>query len=97
NKPLYHALCVMSGNFPNILWNSCLNVFKSLNIPQEAAFLYLQKTLENFCKDPKNSLTGPLVRNDKDTIDKNLTALSPNMRDVYKAFVKFYFNQFKNV
>ena len=25
NKPLYHALCVMAGNFPQILWNEVEN------------------------------------------------------------------------
>ncbi len=90
NKPLYHALCVMMGNFPQILWNRCLEEMKRLGVPQEAALLYLRKNLENFEANPSTSLTGPLARGDQYTIKKNIDALPLAMRDLYSAFVRFY-------
>lgn len=90
DKPFYHALCVMSGNFPQILWKECLASFDALGVPSEAVGLYLQKNLENFRADPAQSLTGPLVRGDETTIQKNMKALPERLRELYRAFVTFY-------
>ncbi len=90
NKAYYHALCVMSGNFPQILWRECLSAFDDLNIPTEAVSLYLRKNLENFLANPRQSLTGPLARKDMQTIQKNMDALPDRLRPLYKAFVDFY-------
>jgi len=90
NKAYYHALCVMSGNFPQILWRECLSSFDGLNIPTEAVSLYLHKSLENFMANPKQSLTGPLARKDWQTIQNNIDALPDNLKPLYKAFVDFY-------
>lgn len=90
DKAFYHALCVMSGNFPQILWQECLSSFDKLGVPQEAVALYLQKNLENFLAAPAQSLTGPLARGDDTTIKKNLDALPSGSRALYQAFVDFY-------
>ncbi len=92
NKPLYHALCVMMGNFPQILWNRCLAETGKIGVPAEAAFLYLHKNLENFAANPATSLTGPLARGDRATIHKNLEALPAPLKDLYNAFVRFFEN-----
>jgi 2-dehydropantoate 2-reductase len=80
----------MSGNFPQILWRECLSGFENLGVPHEAFTLYLQKNIENFTANPKQSLTGPLARNDVQTIEKNLAALPPSLKKLYQAFVDFY-------
>lgn len=90
DKAFYHALCVMSGNFPQILWQACLPSFNALGVPQEAVALYLQKNLENFLADPARSLTGPLARGDAETIEKNLAALPSELGALYRAFADFY-------
>jgi hypothetical protein len=89
-KPLYHALCVITSNFPIILWDKTADEFAKLNVPLEAMNLILKKTAENFYNNPKNSLTGPLVRNDTTTIDKNINALPENLADMYRSFVTLY-------
>ncbi|MDD4617136.1 MAG: DUF2520 domain-containing protein [Alphaproteobacteria bacterium] len=93
NKALYHALCVMSGNFPQILWQACLQKFEELNVPQEAVGLYLEKNLENFLAAPGKSLTGPLARGDTATIEKNIDALPARMAKLYQAFVKYFLDR----
>ncbi|MFA4994980.1 MAG: DUF2520 domain-containing protein [Bdellovibrionales bacterium] len=90
NKAFYHALCVMSGNFPQILWHECLLAFDELNIPTAALSLYLHKNLENFMANPKQSLTGPLARKDWQTIQNNIDALPDRLKPLYSAFVDFY-------
>ncbi|MCB0355491.1 MAG: DUF2520 domain-containing protein [Bdellovibrionales bacterium] len=91
-KALYHALCVMSGNFSNILWREVFKLFQSrLKIPTETLIPYLEVTLKNFQMDPLNSLTGPLQREDQITLDMNIKALeSVELDQLYKEFVKVH-------
>lgn len=93
DKAFYHALCVMSGNFPHILWAECLDAFQKLGVPAEALGIYLQKNLDNFRAAPGKSLTGPLARNDKPTMRKNIAALPARLKPLYKAFVRFYLSR----
>jgi predicted short-subunit dehydrogenase-like oxidoreductase (DUF2520 family) len=91
-RPLYHALSVVSGNFPTILWQEVFTQFqKKLKLPPEILIPYIQNCLDEFTADPKESLTGPMVRKDKKTIEKNLKALKGSyLKDIYKTFSKRY-------
>lgn len=94
-KTLYHAFCVMSSNFTTILWQSFFNYLSLLNIPQEAAELYLKKTTENIAAS-KSPLTGPFQRKDINTITKHLEALKDHqMKNIYLSFLEFYNLQHK--
>lgn len=94
-KTLYHALCVMSGNFTVLLWEKVFSEFeKNLGLPREVLHSYLRQTamnLEN--SSPEQSvLTGPLVRNDRTTIQKHTKALANDpYSEVYLAFVEAFF------
>jgi predicted short-subunit dehydrogenase-like oxidoreductase (DUF2520 family) len=93
-KPKYHALCVLSGNLSCLLWQK---LFKSLenefNIPQAIAHHYLQQQTHNLLTTPETALTGPLVRGDHLTIEKNIAALeNDSFQDVYKSFIACYHN-----
>lgn len=89
SKPLYHALCVMSCNFPQILWANTIRQFEELGIGADALYPLLSATLENSLKTPGGSITGPLARNDKATMDKNIQSLrSEQERELYRSFVK---------
>lgn len=89
-KSLYHAYCVIAGNFPIILWSLVNTKFKNWNIPGSALDHYLQINLNNFKNLKDHSLTGPLQRKDLLTISKNITSLNKElpMQELYKAFVK---------
>jgi 2-dehydropantoate 2-reductase len=88
-KPLYHALCVVAGNFPIILWSEVLAQFNGLALPQEALHNYLDRSLENFKIEGAHALTGPLVRKDLQTIKDNLNALEGQpLQPIYESFVK---------
>lgn len=92
-KKAYHAWCVISGNFPQILWAEALKHFSALKIPAAALNLYLQKNLDNFKLAPETALTGPLVRNDMQTMQDNLKSLSPAHQELYLAFTKLKISQ----
>jgi predicted short-subunit dehydrogenase-like oxidoreductase (DUF2520 family) len=87
-KALYHALCVMGGNFSTLLWKKVTDTFAGeLDLPPEILHPYMERTLENI-KVHDAPLTGPLARRDMGTIRKNLRALSDNpFEKVYRAFV----------
>lgn len=88
NKSLYHALCVLSGNFPQLLWDEVSKKMQALDIPEKALDLYIEQITQNYLKYKKNALTGPIVRNDQKTIANNLQSLDQNskLKNIYTAF-----------
>lgn len=91
-KAKYHALCVLSGNFSCLLWQKLFaSLEHELNLPVSIAYPYLLQQTKNLLCNPQSALTGPLVRQDTVTIEKNLTALDLDpFQDVYKSFVSCY-------
>jgi predicted short-subunit dehydrogenase-like oxidoreductase (DUF2520 family) len=89
DRPLYHAACVMGGNFTTLLWNRAMQIFRQLGLPPEAAIPYLRRTCENVAEHGAEALTGPLARGDRRTIRSNLGALEGDpWAEVYMAIVK---------
>lgn len=94
-RPLYHALCVMAGNFSTILWLKLFDAFEArFGIPRSAAFPYLRRMTANLVTAPDEALeilTGPLARRDTETIAANLKALEGDaFHAVYAAFARAY-------
>ena len=90
-KAYYHALCVISGNFTSILWAKFFDELEAIHIPKEAAYPYLESICTNLKTDYLNALTGPLIRGDDVTINKNLTALAQDdFLPIYQAFQHLY-------
>lgn len=89
-KPLYHALCVLSGNFTTLLWQKFFTELETrLHLPPEVAMPYLNQVTKNLVAHPSQALTGPLARKDHATIAANLAALEGDaFEGVYRAFVR---------
>ena len=89
-KPLYHALCVLAGNFPTLLWNKAFTEFENrLGLPREVLRPFLRQTLENTLASGGAALTGPLARGDAGTARRNLAALENDAyADIYRAFAR---------
>jgi len=92
DKARYHALCVMAGNFPQILWKGVSGRFEQqFNLPASSLHPYLKQVADNFMQAPEVALTGPLVRDDQATVARNIDALDEDpLQDLYLAFVRFY-------
>lgn len=90
DKPLYHALCVMAGNFPQILWSKTFDQFKHIHVPDQAFENYIKQITENFVQLKQKALTGPLIRKDENTISANLNSLQtdPSLQNIYQSFLK---------
>lgn len=91
-KSKYHALCVMSGNFSCMLWQKFFaSLEHEFNIPHAMGFPYLFQQTQNLFTQYETALTGPLVRQDVHTIEKNLQSLAEDhFQDIYKSFVACY-------
>jgi 2-dehydropantoate 2-reductase len=91
-RPYYHALCVMAGNFSTILWLKLFEEFHTrLHLPPAAAHPYLAQVAANLMRDPSRALTGPLARGDARAVAANLGALEGDpFHAVYSAFVKVH-------
>ena len=68
----YHAMCVMAGNFPQLMWKGISDrLEQQFDLPATAIRPYLNQVTENFIRSPESAMTGPLTRNDSQTIDRN--------------------------
>jgi predicted short-subunit dehydrogenase-like oxidoreductase (DUF2520 family) len=89
-RPLYHALCVASGNFTTILWDQFFSTLNGkLGLPKEVAYPYLQQVSQNLRDSSVPPLTGPLARRDLETIVANLRALEGDpLQKIYCGFLE---------
>ncbi|WII72535.1 DUF2520 domain-containing protein [Bdellovibrio sp. 22V] len=91
DKALYHSYCVLGGNFVTLLIAKMLSGFEELNVPNEAARIYVEKVVANTFANPNTALTGPLVRKDVETVSANLRALEQDRyHEIYQSFLKAY-------
>lgn len=92
DKARYHAMCVMAGNFSQLLWRGISDRFEQhIELPAATLHPYLKQVTENYLQAPESALTGPLTRNDQHTITRNFNSLDGDpLQDLYAAFVRFY-------
>jgi predicted short-subunit dehydrogenase-like oxidoreductase (DUF2520 family) len=97
DKARYHAMCVMAGNFSQLMWKAISDRFEEqFEWPAEVMNPYLEQVAHNFVQAPHSALTGPLVRNDHQTIDRNISSLDGDpLQGLYAAFMQFYQNSEK--
>lgn len=91
-KALYHALCVLAGNFSALLWMKAFSDFeKNLDLPKSFLLPYLKRVAANLVASPDEALSGPLIRGDMETIriDREALADDPWQR-VFSSFVDVF-------
>lgn len=95
-KALYHALCVCSGNFIQLLTRLSQQEFTSrLGIDSRALAPYLEQSLRNILNNPE-TVTGPLVGKDARRISLHLQALNSSpLLPIYQTFVQTFFPEFR--
>lgn len=98
-KSLYHALCVMANNFSTMLWQTFYQeMTQKFKIPKAAIDTFLYVSTQNVTKDPERALTGPFVRQDHETIQKNLSALQGQPHhQIYQSFLAYYLSKQPNI
>jgi len=90
-KALYHALCVLSANFSTLLWAKAQTEFEKLGLDPLILKPISEITSRNVFRDRNSALTGPLIRKDVETQQKNLLALKDDpFHGIYLAFQKAF-------
>ena len=93
-KPLYHALCVLSGNFSTLLWDKAFSDFEGrLGLPREILLPYLRQVSANTAVSGAEALTGALARKDQETTRIDLQALAG---DPFEAVFRSMTDAFNN-
>ena len=80
DKPLYHAACSLASNFFVVLLDIASSLLEDIGLKEEDAerclLPLLEGTLQNVKKfGRKTSLSGPIVRGDKESVKSHLEAL----------------------
>lgn len=90
NKALYHMACSIASNFLVVLLEMASSLLHQVGLQEEKAFQILlplaEGTLHNVKEfDIQSSLTGPVMRGDRESIERHLEALSksPLYRETY--------------
>ena len=94
NKALYHSVAVAISNYISGAIKLGILLAKEINLPQKDFFIpIINQTIENCFKsiidnDNNFPLTGPIARNDSETIKKHIEALNglPNLQQSYIDF-----------
>ncbi|MDQ7772332.1 MAG: DUF2520 domain-containing protein [Elusimicrobiales bacterium] len=94
DRPLYHALCVLGGNLPVLLWSKAAGELgRRFGVKPAQAARYFRAALDNFEAAPETALTGPIARRDRATVAAGVRALGadPYAR-VYSLFARIHEN-----
>lgn len=88
----YHALAVLSGNFVSYIWNQTAKEIADYCDTDPGPIFqgYLASIIDRFTENPLSSLTGPIARHDKKTVEANLAGLKgdPKLTALYQAFLQ---------
>jgi predicted short-subunit dehydrogenase-like oxidoreductase (DUF2520 family) len=81
-RELYYSLCVFAGNIPDLIITQALKSWREdLGLPDSLLRNYIQLTLKKTLVNPEfASLTGPLKRNDQETISKVQSTLKNHLK-----------------
>ncbi len=89
-RPLYHAAAVFASNYLVVTSGIASTLFAEAGVPDPVrAMSQLQRaTLDNVHDlGPEQALTGPVVRGDGGTVERNLSALSEHAPRAVAAYV----------
>jgi predicted short-subunit dehydrogenase-like oxidoreductase (DUF2520 family) len=89
-KPLYHAAAVFASNYLVVLTALAEGLERTAGVPDPLQALepIQRATLDNVVSlGPSDALTGPSVRGDALTVDRNLRALSEHAPDAVPGYV----------
>lgn len=90
-KAQYHAHCASAGNLAQWLWHESYDFFQDNHIPKEAFRNFILASLDNFLEQGRAGVSGPISRDDQNTIQKNIDDIkNKNLKETYRFFAKKY-------
>jgi predicted short-subunit dehydrogenase-like oxidoreductase (DUF2520 family) len=89
-RPLYHAAAVFASNYLVVTSGIAAALFEEAGVPDPVrAMVRLQSATLDNVRDlgPEQALTGPVVRGDGGTVERNLAALSAHAPEAVPIYV----------
>ncbi len=90
HRPVYHAAAVFASNYLVAVSGAAASLFEAAGVPDslEAMRPLQEATLANIHRlGPREALTGPAVRGDAETIDRNLEAIAASAPQLVAPYV----------
>ncbi|NVJ88159.1 MAG: DUF2520 domain-containing protein [Flavobacteriaceae bacterium] len=88
-RKVLHVAAVFANNFTNHMYKIAKDICDKHDISFKVLLPLINETsLKINYLDPKESQTGPAIRNDEKTILNHLTLLSENQKEIYKILTK---------
>ena len=89
HRAAYHAAACIASNHLVALLGQVERVAASAGVPLEAFLALAAQTLDNVAAvGPRDALTGPVRRGDRETIERHRAALAEDERRAYDAMVE---------
>lgn len=90
DKAKYHAAACYASNFVVAVCSQAFELMRECGFDSESAAKALvplmRENMDNIClRGAKNALTGPIARNDKETVKKHLECIGEKRRPLYMA------------
>lgn len=90
NKIKYHAASVFASNLVNGLYGTAVNLLEQCGFQKQQAEnalapLFIGNAFHIEQAGPMNGLTGPIERNDTETVKKHLAVLEGTEQEIYKS------------
>ena len=84
-KPLYHAAAVLTSGHAATLWLGAANLLKraGVELPGDGLLPLAKATLDNVAQHGSAGRTGPFVRGDQATIERDANALAEPWRSIF--------------
>lgn len=81
DRALYHAGAVFASTFLVTLYRAAASLYADLGVPPEALVPLIQRTIDNGFQ-----ATGPIVRNDRGTIERHVRALEAHRAELLPLY-----------
>ncbi len=86
DRARYHAAASIAANHVVALLGQVERLAEGAGVPREAFYPLVRAVVDN-CEriGPRDALTGPVMRGDRETVERHLAALAPEERALYRA------------
>ncbi len=97
-RALLHVAAVFACNFTNYMWGHCADILKNSGLGLDIMRPLIEATLEKaMTAGPHDGQTGPARRNDTAVIEKHLSMLQGEAKDIYAQLSKYIIDKYNNI
>ncbi|PIU00436.1 MAG: hypothetical protein COT74_05780 [Bdellovibrionales bacterium CG10_big_fil_rev_8_21_14_0_10_45_34] len=91
-RALYHSLCVLGSSGISLMLLAMDSLWQQrLPIPVKDFRSLALQSLKNYMESGEGAITGPIVRSDEETLQRNIQSLRDNqLQELYKLTIKIF-------